>query len=104
MKDGRTIREHVRSVARRDPVNGAAALADVTAGPVPPCAALAVEVFETLNTTRSVGMAGPSAITLQDIQSYSAVYGVTLTPRESRWVCSQDDAFRRVIAEMPRDG
>ena len=100
MRDGRTAREHVRGYARRDPIGGAAALADVTPGPVPIGAEMAVEAWETLSSTRGAGMSGPAPISLRDAAAYSDVFRVPLTPREAQWVLEQDAEFVKVIAEI----
>jgi hypothetical protein len=99
MKDGRTAGEHVRSYAKRDPVGGAAALRDVTPGPIPACAVLAVEAFEMLSATRGGGMSGPKPITLSDVQSYTVMLQQPLSPREVRWVLEQDAAYLSTVAE-----
>jgi len=98
MKDGLTARAHVVAGYRRDPIGFAAALAEVTPAPVPPCAALALHAFEVLSATRGVGMSGPRAITLPDVGSVTTVLGLDLTPRDARWVLEMDAAFCSAVA------
>lgn len=100
MKDGATAAAHVLAYARRDPVGAADALADVMPEPVPPCAALATHVFETLSATRGSGMTGPRPLTITDISSVSAVLGLPITPRDARWVLHMDAAFCDEAAKL----
>lgn len=98
MKDGRTARAHVVAGYRRNPTEFAAELASVTPGPVPVPAALAVRAFETLSATRDGGMTGPKAITLMDVQSYTAVMHAPLTPRDASLILQMDAAYRSEVA------
>jgi hypothetical protein len=98
MKDGRSARDHVLAGYRRNPSEFAAALASVTPGPVPVAGAVATAAFETLSASRDSGLNGPKAITVMDLQAYSAVLGVPLTPRDARLVLRMDAAYRDEVS------
>ncbi len=100
MSGGRTMRQNVEVFARTHPVEGPAMLAQFTPGPVPVAGAMASAAFELLSATRSVGMAGPRALTLADVQSYSSTIA-PLSGRDARWVLEQDAVY---LSEVAKDG
>jgi hypothetical protein len=97
MGDGKPALDHARAFVRRNPER-TDVLDAVLPGPVPPGAAVATRVFEVLSSSRSVGFAGPAAITITDLDAYGRVMGDPVTPRDARLVLLMDAAYRDEVA------
>lgn len=92
MRDGRSALVHVRAFVRRNP-DRADALAEVTPGPVPVAAAMAVRAFESLSASRGSGINGAHPIGLVGIDAYTRLLA-PLTSRDVGLILAMDSAAR----------